>query len=257
MSKDNDEQVSSQSLDQTVNITNSSKALLTEMQNKLGEFEKIADKEAEMIQNDEEMNAITNEPVDKDYALRQAQMQFQLGEFDSELMKKQYLHQKMLDNLTHLTGRDTKLESNMDELKHRIDSLEKEKEDLLDQIRTSDRKQSDQKKDRLKQLEQEVLDLKRKEKETQKMIKIKEENEKQCEKLRQEIQHIKQERVKLIKQMKQDTDSFRKYKQEKEKEVNQLKALERKRMVEISRLQEGNNRQEAILRRKIEEISFC
>jgi len=99
------------------------------------------------------------------------------------------------------------------------------------------------------------LDLKRKEKETQKMIKIKEENEKNCEKLRQEIQHIKQERVKLIKQMKLDTDTFRKYKQEKEKEVNNLKAMERKRMVEISKLQEGNNRQEAVLRRKNEEIS--
>jgi kinesin family protein 4/21/27 len=100
-----------------------------------------------------------------------------------------------------------------------------------------------------------VADLKRKEKDTQKMIKIKEENEKQCEKLRQEIQHIKQERVKLIKQMKQETDAFRKYKQEKEKEVNHLKALDRKRMVEITKLQEGNNRQEAILRRKNEEIS--
>jgi kinesin family member 4 len=116
-------------------------------------------------------------------------------------------------------------------------------------------RQSEQKRDRLKQLEQEVADLKRKEKDTQKMIKIKEENEKQCEKLRQEIQHIKQERVKLIKQMKQETDSFRKYKQEKEKEVNHLKALDRKRMVEITKLQEGNNRQEAILRRKNEEIS--
>lgn len=82
----------------------------------------------------------TNEPADKDYALRQAQMQFQLGEFDSELMKKQYLHQKMLDNLTQLSGKDTKLESNMDELKSRIDSLEKEKIDLLDQIRISDKK---------------------------------------------------------------------------------------------------------------------
>jgi Fe2+ transport system protein B len=45
------------------------------------------------------------------------------------------------------------------------------------------------------------------------------------------------------------------YKQEKEKEVNQLKAMERKRQVEISKLQEGNNRQEAVLRRKNEEIT--
>jgi hypothetical protein len=46
----------------------------------------------------------------------------------------------MLGNLTKLSSKDTKLESNMDELKSRIDSLEKEKKDLMDQIRTSDRK---------------------------------------------------------------------------------------------------------------------
>ena len=37
--------------------------------------------------------------------------------------------------------------------------------------------------------------------------------------------------------------------------MNQLKALERKRQVEITKLQEGNNRQENVLRRKNEEIS--
>lgn len=113
------------------------------MQNKIGEFEKLRDKEqTNLIQSNEndELNNVSNEPADKDYALRQAQYQFQLGEFDNELMKKQYLHQKMLENLTQLSSKDTKLESNMDELKSRIDSLEKEKEDLMDQIRTSDRK---------------------------------------------------------------------------------------------------------------------
>jgi kinesin family protein 4/21/27 len=112
------------------------------MQNKIGEFEKLRDKEQTnlMQNNDNEDELNSNEPADKDYALRQAQMQFQLGEFDTELMKKQYLHQKMIENLTQLSSKDTKLESNMDELKSRIDSLEKEKEDLMDQIRTSDRK---------------------------------------------------------------------------------------------------------------------
>ncbi len=37
--------------------------------------------------------------------------------------------------------------------------------------------------------------------------------------------------------------------------MNQLKAIERKNQVEISKLKEGNNRQEAVLRRKNEEIS--
>jgi kinesin family protein 4/21/27 len=191
--------------------------------------------------------------------LRQAKMQYQLTEYDSELAKKEQLFRKMCENNAFSSINDTKLLStNMEELKHKIESLEKEKEELLETLRcteASSKNKAEQKRDRLKQLETEVFDMKRKEKELVKMIKLKEENEKHCEKLRQEIAHIKQERVKLLKQMRSDADSFRKFRQEKEKEVNQLKALERKRLVEISKLQEGNNRQEAVLRRKNEEIS--
>jgi hypothetical protein len=75
------------------------------MQNKIGEFEKLRDKEqTNIIQNNEndELNSVSNEPADKDYALRQAQYQFQLGEFDNELMKKQHLHQKLLEKLNSI-----------------------------------------------------------------------------------------------------------------------------------------------------------
>jgi hypothetical protein len=71
------------------------------MQNKIGEFEKLRDKEqTNIIQNNEndELNSVSNEPADKDYALRQAQYQFQLG----ELMKKQHLHQKLLEKLNSI-----------------------------------------------------------------------------------------------------------------------------------------------------------
>jgi kinesin family protein 4/21/27 len=240
-------------------ITNSqNKSLMAELQNKLGEYDQLKEKSEKSALIDDadkqELNII-DDVADKDYAFRQAQMQVQLTEYDSELMRKQVLFQKMLEN-----NINSKLDSQMDELKHKIESLEKEKDELLDVIRAStadsaNRKLQEQKRDRLKQLETEVIELKRKEKEFQRMTKLREENEKHCEKLKQEIIHIKQERVKLLKQMRSDTDQFRKYKQEKEKEVNHLKALERKRLVEISKLQEGNNRQEAVLKRKNEEIS--
>ena len=84
---------------------------------------------------------------------------------------------------------------------------------------------------------------------------MKEENDKLCERLKNDIQHIKTERVRLIKQIKEEAATHRRYRTDKEKEVTQLKALERKRMAEISKLQEGNNKQENVLRRKNEEIS--
>ena len=84
---------------------------------------------------------------------------------------------------------------------------------------------------------------------------MREENEKICERLRNDIQHIKSERVRLMKQIKEEAATHRRYRTEKEKEVTQLKAVERKRMAEISKLQEGHNKQENMLKRKNEEIT--
>ena len=255
------------------------RALIGEMRVKLGELEQLKDKEqSDLMENAERDSQLLSEaaaagtltePADKDYALRQAQMQYQLTEYDSELLRKQVLFQKMMENNklassgssgvggTATVGASSSSSVNAEEMRSKIESLEAEKADLLETIRvdTAARKLVDQKRERLKFLESEVLELKRKEKEATRVAKLREENERNCERLRQEIVHIKQERVKLIKQMKSDTDAFRKYKQEKEKEVSQLKAMERKRLVEISKLQEGNCRQEAVLRRKNEEIT--
>lgn len=149
-----------------------------------------------------------------DYALRQAKMQVQLTEYDTELTKKEYLFRKMQENAMSTSLNDPlHLEACMDDLKTKIIALEKEKEELQDMLRSSSdatRKVAEQKRDRLKQLETDVLELKKNERELIKRIKLKEENEKQCEKLKNEIQMIKSERVKLIKQMRSDTDAFRK-----------------------------------------------
>ena len=210
--------------DVTMNITSSQKSMLSEIEAKIGELEAQqtkAQQQQQQAENDEadqeqqQQNPL--EPAEKDYALRQAQMQVQLTEYDSELAKKESLFKKMMENQTYsgmFGGYEGATSSGVDELKSKIAALEKEKEELQDMLRSSDsasRKIAEQKRDRLKQLEADVLELRKKERELVKMIKLKEENEKHCEKLRNEIQTIKCERVKLLKQMRADTDSFRKY----------------------------------------------
>ncbi len=63
LSKDNEENLNNHSPDQTLNLNsahNTSKALLSEMQNKLGEFEKLRDKEqGNLPQADEELNSVS------------------------------------------------------------------------------------------------------------------------------------------------------------------------------------------------------
>ena len=62
------------------------------------------------------------------------------------------------------------------------------------------------------------------------------------------LQEMKQQRVKLMKQIKADGEEFRKFKQQKDKEVIQLKAKERKRMVEMNRLKGQYQMQQTVLK---------
>jgi kinesin family member 4 len=84
---------------------------------------------------------------------------------------------------------------------------------------------------------------------------MKELNDKLCERLRNDIQHIKTERVRLIKQIKEESATHRRYRTEKEKEMAKLKTMDKKRMSEICKLQEGNSEQESVLRHKNDAIS--
>ena len=70
------------------------------------------------------------------------------------------------------------------------------------------------------------------------------------------LKGLKQQRVKLMKQMKEDSDEFRKWKQQKDKEVAQLMQKDRKRLCEIAKLQRTNERQQSVLKRKSEEVLF-
>lgn len=59
-----------------------------------------------------------------------------------------------------------------------------------------------------------------------------------------------------MKQMKEDSDEFRKWKQQKDKEVAQLMQKDRKRQCEIAKLQRQNERQQTVLKRKSEEVQL-
>ena len=59
---------------------------------------------------------------------------------------------------------------------------------------------------------------------------------------------MKQQRVKLMKQLKADGEEFRRFRQQKDKEVIQLKAKERKRIVEIKKLKGQYDMQHAVLK---------
>lgn len=217
--------------------------------------EEEGDKEQENLLNTPDTRAINTK-----YALRQAKMSRELQELNRILAKKQELACQMDRSDQEMASVRLQYENMMKEWEMKVNQLEKEKEELsvtLHDARSNANanKVSEQRRKRLQELETEMSQVKRKMNEQTKLLKLKDQSEKQVSRLNTEIQGLKQQRVKLMRQMKEEADTWRRWKQKKDKEVLQLMQKDRKRQAEVAKLQQTNQKQQAVLKRKVEEAA--
>jgi len=66
---------------------------------------------------------------------------------------------------------------------------------------------------------------------------------------------MKQAKVKLIRQMRSENERFRSWKQEREKELIQLRIQDRRRQNEMARMERLHTKQQNVLKRKVEEAA--
>jgi len=66
---------------------------------------------------------------------------------------------------------------------------------------------------------------------------------------------MKQAKVKLIRQMRSENERFRSWKQEREKELIQLRVQDRRRQNEMARMERLHTKQQNVLKRKVEEAA--
>lgn len=196
----------------------------------------------------------------KQHTLRRARMNNELNELNKILEKKEKLASQMTQNDVKIVEMKEQYENSMKNLENEISSLQKEKETLsvaLEDARTNAAasKLSEQRRKRLQELEGQMGELRKKLTEQKKLLKLKDQSDKQVNQLNTEIQGLKQQRVKLMKQMKEDADQWRKWRQQKDKEVLQLQQKDRKRQFEIQKLQRENQRTQNVLQRKSEEAT--
>uniref|UniRef100_A0A3B3S4F8 Kinesin family member 4 n=1 Tax=Paramormyrops kingsleyae TaxID=1676925 RepID=A0A3B3S4F8_9TELE len=194
------------------------------------------------------------------HALRQAQMSKELIELNKVLALKEAFVKKMCQNDSHLEPMQSEHQENMKSLQASVESLQKEKEDLILALHsakkdTNQAKLSEQRRKRLQELEGQISELKKKLMEQAKLLKLKESSVRNVAKLNQEIQAMKSQRVQLMRQMKEDSEKFRQWKHKKDKEVLQLKEKDRKRQYEMLKLERDFQKQANVLRRKTEEAA--
>ncbi|XP_041359286.1 chromosome-associated kinesin KIF4A-like isoform X2 [Gigantopelta aegis] len=215
----------------------------------------IEEEDRENIVYTPDTRAISNQ-----YVLRQAQMGRELEELNRLLARKEELANQMTHNDSKMDSMREQYEQTVKDMESKVAELQHEKEKMsqaLIDARTNSAasKVSEQRRKRLQELENQISSFRKKINEQNKMLKMKDQSEKQVYKLNADIQSMKQQRVKLMKQMKEDAEQFRKWKQQKDKEVLQLQQKGRKQQFEIQKMQKSQEKQQLVLRRKTEEAA--
>ena len=129
------------------------------------------------------------------HALRQAQMSKELIELNKELVLKEALAKKMIQNGSQLQPIHFLYKDNIKNLESEVLSLQKEKEELVLELQSTKKdvnqaKLSERRRKRLQELEGQIADLKKKLHEQSKLLKLKESTEYTVSKLNQEIRVI-------------------------------------------------------------------
>ncbi|XP_047463966.1 kinesin family member 4 [Mugil cephalus] len=194
------------------------------------------------------------------HALRQAQLSKELIELNKVLSLKEAFVKKMCENDSQLEPMQSEHQKNVHTLQSAVDSLQKEKEELVLALQsakkdTNHAKLSEQRRKRLQELEGQLVDMKKKLLEQSKMLKVKESSVQKVNKLMQEIQAMKTQRTQLMRQMRDDSEKYRHWKSKKDREVLQLKEKDRKRQYELLKLERDFEKQANVLRRKTEEAA--
>lgn len=151
-------------------------------------------------------------------------------------------------------------EKTMGEYQTTILNLEKELEDVRAAINssavrrdTNAAKVNMDRKHKIEKLEKDLIELRKKCLNLEKTKKLAEQDRKRIEDLKKEIQEMKTYRVQLIRQQRSDSERYKKWIATRDKEINTLKEKGKKAQNEMKRMERMYEKQQTVLKRKVEE----
>ncbi|XP_060536642.1 chromosome-associated kinesin KIF4 isoform X2 [Cylas formicarius] len=189
------------------------------------------------------------------HTVHQMHLHSELQDISKQLAMKEQLAKQLQANTRYMVDHMA-----MAEIEKKITTLEKEKEDLIQQLRNvktleASGKIAEQRRKRVQELEQQIKDLTKKVQGQSRLIKLKERDEQRITQLHQEITQMKQVKVKLVKNMREESNKFQQWKLQKERELTRVKQEDQKKQTEIAKIKLMHANQQNVLKRKFEEAA--
>lgn len=192
-----------------------------------------------------------------DYTNNQLMLFTQISNLDRNMKIKQQLLDRKNENVPIL---DETADKSMAEYEETIKALEKELEELRSEKAsvtmrrdTNATKVNMDRKHKIEKLEKDLTELRKKIVTLEKQKKIAEQDRKRIEDLRREIEEMKKAKVHLIRTQRSEADKYKRFIATRDKEINFLKEKGRKAQNEMKRKERLHEKQQAVLKRKVEE----
>ncbi|KAF7265188.1 kinesin-like protein 3A [Rhynchophorus ferrugineus] len=189
------------------------------------------------------------------HTTRQIVLNSELQEISKQLLLKEQLAKQLQTNTRYMVD-----EQGMLDTAKKIENLEREKEELMQQLKNvktqeASSKIAEQRRKRVQELEEQLKELKKKITEQSRLIKLKEKDEQKIKQLHNEITSMKSMKIKLLKQMREESDRFRSWKHQAERELARIKEQDRKKQTEMAKMKLTYEKQKNVLKRKFEEAA--
>ncbi|XP_034113944.1 chromosome-associated kinesin KIF4 [Drosophila albomicans] len=194
--------------------------------------------------------------ANEEHTMKQLNLNGELRSINRQLNLKQELHDRVMRNFSQF--QDDDIDEKFKQSEQKIELLETERRELLDQLRNIKSKDTscklaEERRKRLKVLENEVSEMRRKIVQQANLLKIREKEKEKIQNLSTEIRAMKESKVKLIRAMRGESERFRQWKLNSEKQMTQLKSKDRKMQSEMVRKETLHAKQRQVLKRKCEE----
>lgn len=144
------------------------------------------------------------------------------------------------------------LEEERNELKRKLDEAGKDNKDAA--AVSGSIPMVDSLKQKLKECERQLLQMRSKSKELARMKQLKQQSDRRVDELAATVSSMKEARIQLLRRMKQESSEFRKRQKEREVELSKLRKEERKNQVQIGKLANARDNAQSVAKRKTEEL---
>ncbi|XP_078536066.1 kinesin-like protein KIF21A isoform X4 [Lissotriton helveticus] len=235
--------------------------LMVEEGQELSEHE-VEEDEDEEEEEDDELEVVESSDDSDSESDEKENYQADLANITCEIAIKQKLIDELENSQRRLHTLKQQYEEKLMMLQHKIRDTQLERDQVLQNMGSMESCTEEKTKKikveyekKLQMMNKELQKLNAAQKEHARLLKNQSQYEKQMRKLQQEVTEMKKTKVRLMKQMKEDQEKARMMDSRRNQEISQLKKEQRKRDNQMRLLEAQKRQQEAVLRRKTEEVT--